>query len=116
MSDPLVYDYAGSIKSPDELGLDDNGTWHSVMRNLNGLEAYVKILTSGQRGNIGRVPNAAKQMVGMAVQWEIAILWTPTANVPQVKEEKNNYIHMLIINQVVLFIHFEELVQELCQV
>lgn len=60
MSDPLVYDYAGSIKSPDELGLDDNGTWHSVMRNLNGLEAYVKILTSGQRGNIGRVPNAAK--------------------------------------------------------
>lgn len=60
MGDDAMYNYAGAIKSPHEMRLNDNGTWNNIRKNIDGLEAYVRIITSGTRGRVGRAPNAAK--------------------------------------------------------
>ncbi len=61
MTDPLIYNYGKNIKSPQhpDYALHDNGTFNNALRNIDALGAYVKIISSGQSGNYGSVPNAS---------------------------------------------------------
>ncbi len=57
---PNLYDYSKMIKTPDEMGINDNGTWNTVMYNLDAMGSYVQALTTGKRGNYYKAPAATK--------------------------------------------------------
>jgi hypothetical protein len=42
------YPYSDNIKSPEEIGMNDNGTMPQLGRNVNGLVAYTELLVSGK--------------------------------------------------------------------
>ena len=60
MSDIKIYNYGKAILNPEELNppMDDKGTWSTLENNLDGIAAYINVLSEGssQRGK----PNASR--------------------------------------------------------
>lgn len=55
-----LYDYSKMIKTPDEMGINDNGTWNTVMYDLDSIASYVEVLATGKRGKVFNAPAASK--------------------------------------------------------
>ena len=55
-----LYDYSKMIKTPDEMGINDNGTWNTVMYDLDSVASYVEVLATGKRGKVFNAPAASK--------------------------------------------------------
>ena len=45
------YDYVNKIKTPDDLGLSDNGSIDTLVKDVEGLLEYAEVLVTGKSGS-----------------------------------------------------------------
>lgn len=47
------YDYVNKIKTPDDIGLSDNGSIDTLVKDIEGLLEYTEVLVTGENGTKG---------------------------------------------------------------
>ena len=89
---PNLYDYSKMIKSPDEMGINDNGTWYAVMYNLDAMGSYVQALSTGKREIIMMHLRLLEQMVARwSIRWQIFKYWWCTTDKNGNKQDRYSY-------------------------